>query len=134
MNPNSAKPIVFFDGVCNFCNASVNFLLKHDKHNRLLFSPLQGVTAKIKLSELQRTTINSIIYFKDGEALIKSTAVLTILKDMGGIWKLSAVFIIVPTFIRDFIYSLIAKKRYALFGKRDTCRVPNAAERVKFLD
>ena len=133
-NPLPKEPIVFFDGVCGLCNGFVDFVLKHDTKQSILFSPLQGETAKHILHEQYTTAMNTVVYYKQGKVWIKSSAALMILKDMGGLWRLFFVLMIVPAFIRNFVYDFISRYRYAWFGKKETCRLPSAEERLRFLN
>ena len=139
---NSAKHlssnhgIVFFDGVCNLCNQSVQFLIRKDKKDIFKFASLQSQTGQefCKAQNISLNELTSVIYFKDGKTHIKSSAALHALNDLGGLWRLSFGFMIVPKFIRDFVYDLIAKNRYRLFGKRQECMLPTAENKAKFLE
>ena len=126
--------IILFDGVCNFCNSAVNFIINHDRSNRFKFAPLQSeigqeLRAKYDIDE----NIDSIILVEDDQAFTHSTSGLRIAKGLGGIWSLAYVFIIVPRFIRDFLYKTFAKDRYRLFGKKDVCMMPTLIVRERFL-
>ncbi len=129
------KPIVFFDGVCAMCNGLVNFLLKADREQRLLFAPLQGTTAQQRLPPLSDTSAEwSMIYLDAAGTRDKSDAALAVGRQLGGIWSLLSMLArIVPRFIRNAIYRFIARNRYSWFGKKDACRIPTAAERERFL-
>src|SRR5262245_39141298 len=118
--------IVLFDGVCNLCNRSVQFIIKHDKKNRFVFGSLQGTTGQSYLRQFQlpADTFNSFILVENGKAYTRSTAALRMLKHLGGAWPLLYAFIIVPPFIRNAIYNLIAKNRYRWFGRTDECWIP----------
>lgn len=132
--------IVFFDGYCNVCTGLVDWILKHDKdidlNYPIQFASLQGKTAKqwLEPSEITEGDPDSIIYLRGKEKYKRSTAVLKIAEDIGGIWSLSKLLLLIPTPLRDVVYNLIAKNRYRLFGKRESCRVPTAAERIRLLD
>ena len=136
MKKTQDKPIIFFDGVCNLCNSSVQFILKKDTNNVFLFSSLQSDAAKGILLQynLENFDLSSIILVENNVIYQKSTAVLKIAKRLTGISKYTYVFIIVPKFIRDGVYSLIAKNRYKWFGKRDSCMLPTAALKLRFLE
>ena len=136
MKKTQDKPIIFFDGVCNLCNSSVQFILKKDTNNVFLFSSLQSDAAKGILLQynLENFDLSSIILVENSVIYQKSTAVLRIAKRLTGISKYVYVFIIVPKFIRDGVYSLIAKNRYKWFGKRDSCMLPTAAIKLRFLE
>lgn len=126
--------IVLFDGVCNFCNGSVNFIIRNDPDKRFRFAPLQSevgqqLRAKFDIGE----DVDSIILVEDEQAFMHSTAALHIARGLGGIWSIGYVFILIPAFIRDWFYKLFAKYRYKLFGKRDVCMMPTADVRGRFL-
>jgi len=127
--------IVFFDGVCSLCNFSVDFLIKLDRNKILKYSSLQGESAKKLLDALDIQELKSIIYYNQGSIYKQSEAVAQILMSLGGIHKISGKIIhYTPNLISDSLYKLISKYRYRLFGKRDTCRLPTAAEKSLFLD
>ncbi|MBL8820224.1 MAG: DUF393 domain-containing protein [Planctomyces sp.] len=128
-------PIVFFDGVCGFCNHTVNFLLKRDKHRRLRFAPLQGETASQCVPAEIRSNLSSLVLHRDGKVYLRSAAVVRILFIIGGVWSiLGALLWIIPLPLRDLGYKLFARYRYTLFGKHDACRLPTPEERTVFLD
>ena len=129
-------PLVLFDGVCNFCNYWVNFAIKRDKKKKLKFTTLQGATAKQLLPRynINPTSLNSVIFIDKGKAYTQSSASLRICKYMDGGWKLFYGFMIIPKFIRDFFYNIIARKRYKWFGKKEECMVPTPELRNRFLD
>lgn len=130
------KPIIFFDGVCNLCNASVQFILKRDKEDKFLFASLQSGFAKenlpIGLSDSEG--LQSIVLKKSDSILTKSSAVLTITRSLTGLWPLFYFFMIIPKPIRDWVYSIVAKNRYKWFGKKDYCMIPSPEFKNRFLD
>ncbi len=132
----ASKPstILFFDGYCKLCNGLVDFIIKRDAKNQFHFAPLSCIEASKILSEDLRLKTDSVILSYQGRIYIHSTAAIWTLSLLGGIWKLSLILFIFPSFIRDPIYKLIAKNRYSWFGKRDTCRIPTLSEQEKFLD
>ncbi|TCI92751.1 thiol-disulfide oxidoreductase DCC family protein [Tenacibaculum sp. M341] len=130
------KKIILFDGVCNFCNATINKLIKLDKKDMFLFCSLQSDTGKKIVSDLKIDTskIDSIILFEPGLAYyIKSTAALEVINSLGGFWSLLNVFYIFPSNIRDILYDFIAKNRYKWFGKSTQCMIPTPELKSKFL-
>ena len=133
---NATKPILLFDGVCNYCNYWVRFAIKRDKKKKLLFTPLQGKTAKELLPKynIGSGEINSVIVIDKGKAYTKSAAGLRMCKYLDGGWRLLYGLIIIPKFIRDFFYNIIARNRYKWFGKKETCMVPAPGLRERFLD
>lgn len=127
--------VILFDGVCNLCNASVQFVIKHDPAARFTFASLQSDSGQKLLEQyhLQQTNFNSFVLIENEVAYTKSTAALLVAKRLKGLYKLFYGFIIVPKFIRDAVYSLVAKNRYKWFGKKDSCMIPTAALQSKFL-
>ena len=127
--------LILFDGVCNLCNSSVNFIIKRDKNNYFKFVSLQSDIAKKIL--VQNNFLNqkneSIILIENNIIYQKSTAALKIAKHLSGIWKLFYIFILTPKFIRNFFYDIIAKNRYKWFGKREVCMIPDEKVKEKFL-
>ncbi len=128
-------PVILFDGVCNLCNGAVNFILERDKTDTFRFGSLQSESGKRLLAEysINRTDTDSVILIENGDAFIYSTAALRIARRLGGIWSLAYAFMIIPAFIRDPLYKLVAKYRYRIFGIRETCRVPTPEERQRFI-
>ena len=132
---NESRPIVFFDGVCNFCNASIQWIIKKERLPLFLFAPLQGKAAKEKLdSEVQSNPPDSVILYENGIIYSKSTAALRIARYLKWPWRWLVIFYLVPAFIRDVFYNIIAKNRYKWFGKKDSCMLPSAELRSRFLD
>jgi predicted DCC family thiol-disulfide oxidoreductase YuxK len=129
------QKILFFDGVCGLCDQFITFMVDADRKNVLKFSTQQGEAfqATEVRNLITKEMGDSIFYFRQGKIYSKSTAVLTALSDMGGVWKLALFFKIIPRPIRDVIYGLVAKNRYKIFGKKETCRIPTPEERAKFL-
>ncbi len=129
------KSVILFDGVCNLCNASVDFILKRDKPNRFLVGALQEEAGKKLLSrfEVNPEYLDSLVLVEGGKVFFRSTAALKIAKNLSGFWPLFYVFILLPPFIRDAVYDWIGKNRYRWFGKKSTCRLPSPEEKSKFL-
>ena len=130
------EPIVLFDGVCNFCNASVNFLIDHDSKARLRFAALQSRTGQALLEKfgLRKTDFDTMVLVEGECYSIRSTAALRIAGHLDGWWWLSAAGLFIPTFLRDFAYSILARNRYRWFGRLDACRVPAPETRARFLE
>ena len=123
--------VVIFDGKCILCNRALSVLIKLDKHKVLTYTSLQG--EYVKRLPIQKG-IDSIIFCENDTLYYKSTAVLKILRSLGGAWGMSSIFYVIPRFIRDFIYDMIAKYRYKIFGKTDTCYLPKKDEKRLFVD
>ncbi len=128
-----ANPIILFDGVCNFCNSSVNFIIEHDKKAHFKFAPLQSEIGKGFVEKFGLSDVDSIILVENDKAYTHSTAALKFIKHLDGIWKFAYIFIVIPRPIRDFFYKLFAKNRYRWFGKKDVCMMPTPEIRSRFL-
>lgn len=126
--------IILFDGVCNLCNGTVQFVIKHDPDEYFRFASLQSQAGKglLKEHDLQRS-LNTVILIEGGKFYEKSDAVLKIAGRLRG-WKLLSVFWILPKPIRDFVYDLISRNRYYWFGKRESCMLPTAENKKRFLN
>jgi predicted DCC family thiol-disulfide oxidoreductase YuxK len=133
-NINNAAGIILFDGVCNYCNVIVNFVIKRDKKNRLLFAPLQSEKgAELRKEYNVADSVDSFIYIENGKANIYSTGALKVCKHLSGAWPALYGLIIIPVFLRDGVYKWIARNRYKWFGKKETCMIPTPEVRRKFL-
>jgi predicted DCC family thiol-disulfide oxidoreductase YuxK len=130
------KSIILFDGVCNLCNASVNFVIKHDKNEQFLFASFQSDAAKeIMLHfNLKNLNLDSIMLVEGDKIYEKSTAILRITRHLNSGFKLLYFFIVIPKFVRDWLYSYIAKNRYKFFGKRESCMIPSLELKNRFID
>ena len=128
-------PIILFDGVCNLCTGSVQFILKRDKEKKFLFASLQSNFGQelLKKFDLPTNTFNSFILLQEGKIFTRSTAALKMFQQLKG-WKWVKIFWIVPRFIRDSIYNLIAKYRYTWFGKKNECWLPTPELKSRFLE
>ena len=136
MNSNqNQKAIVLFDGVCNFCNSSVNFIIKHDKKDHFRFTPLQSEKGKMLLQAFNENGkgLDSLVLIENNKLYKRSTASLKIAKQLSGPYFLLYVFIIIPSSLRDPAYNFIAKNRYKWFGKKDVCMIPTPAVKDKFI-
>ena len=132
----SPERLLFFDGVCNLCNGLVQFIIRHDKHDRFHFAPLQGSAGHrfLQAERLDPDTLDSLVYRRKGKVLTRSTAALYVARDLGGFWSIAYAFILIPRFIRDAAYDLVARERYKWFGKRENCMVPTKELLERFLD
>ena len=129
-------PIILFDGVCNFCDGAVNFLLRQDKKNIFRFAPLQSEAGQMLLNRygLKHEDFESFILIDKGKVYQKSVAALRVMNKLPWYWKEVQLFWIVPAFLRNAIYDFIARNRYAWFGKKDRCMIPTAEMRGRFLE
>ena len=128
--------ILLFDGVCNLCISIVNFTIKKDTKGKFKFAALQSESGQALLNKFGLSTkdFNSFIFISGDKYFIKSSAVLHVLKELRIVWILFYIFIVIPRPIRDFMYSIIAKTRYTIFGKQNTCFIPSPDIKRKFLD
>jgi len=131
----SEKQIILFDGVCNFCNFWVNFVIKRDNRDIFRFSALQSDVSKEIIDRINYDISNpdTFVLIIGADYYTKSTAALKVCKELSGMIKILYPLIFLPEFLRDFVYDLIAKNRYKLFGKKDSCRIPTEEEKLKFL-
>jgi predicted DCC family thiol-disulfide oxidoreductase YuxK len=130
-----AKNIVLFDGVCNLCNGLVRFIIKRDRNGKFKFASLQSEIGQQWLLRfgLAKNEFESFVLIEGDKYYVKSAAALIMLRGLGGIWKVFYVFILVPRPVRDFMYDLIAKSRYRIFGKRNICMIPTPELKERFL-
>ncbi len=134
MNPKIKHKIILFDGVCNLCNSSVNLIIKHDKKDVFRFASLQSDFGQNILSKfnLDSNITDSIVLIDGNHCYIKSSAALRISKNMSGFYPLLFGFIIIPTFIRNWVYDYVAKNRYKWYGKKESCMIPTLELQEKF--
>lgn len=135
MNLISNFNTILFDGLCNLCNGSVNFILKRDKKGKFKFASLQSEigTELTNKYNIDTNIVDSIVLIKNNKVFTKSNAVLEILKDLPIGWRVFRIGIILPKVIRDWLYDLIAKHRYRIFGKKDECPIPSKDVQDRFL-
>lgn len=130
------NPVIFFDGVCNLCNASVQFVIRHDKKKIFRFASLQSNMGRKMLEENNLATdqFSSFILYENKTIYYASTGALKCVRHLGFPWSWLYALIIVPRFLRDAVYSFIAKNRYRWFGKKEACWLPTPERRSLFLD
>ncbi|WP_299547591.1 DCC1-like thiol-disulfide oxidoreductase family protein [Seonamhaeicola sp.] len=134
--PNDKK-LILFDGVCNLCNSSVQYVIKHDKKHLFLFAPLQGKAGQdvIDTHNIDTSKTDSILLYTPGKGITyKSSAALTIAGHLGFPRNLMRIFFVIPPFIRNWVYDYIAKNRYKWYGKKDACMIPTPELKSKFLE
>jgi predicted DCC family thiol-disulfide oxidoreductase YuxK len=129
------RSIILFDGVCNFCNSAVNFIIKNDKKNRYSFAALQSDIGQRLLTQynLPLDKLSTFILIEGGKAYSKSGAGLRIARHLSGLWPALYPLIIIPAFLRDILYNFIAKNRYRWFGRMNECMIPTPEIRARFL-
>ncbi|MDM5234645.1 thiol-disulfide oxidoreductase DCC family protein [Lysinibacillus pakistanensis] len=126
--------IILFDGVCNFCDSSVQFIIKHDQAAYFQFASIQSdigqaLLAKYNVSE----NVDSVILIEHGKAYAESTAALRISRKLDGFWPICYLFTLVPPFLRNSVYRVVAKNRYRLFGQKKMCLLPTPSQQKRFL-
>jgi predicted DCC family thiol-disulfide oxidoreductase YuxK len=131
---DSQHSIILFDGVCNFCNSAVNFIIRQDKKNIFRFAALQSSAGQLLSKKYNVPSgLDSFILIDRGKVYKSSTAGLRLYNKLPWYWKWTQIFWIVPKFIRDGVYSVIAKNRYKWFGKKDVCMVPTQDVKNRFI-
>lgn len=130
------RPVILFDGVCNLCNSSVQFVIRNDPEGRFSFASLQSSTAKRLLNNfaIPSEDIYSILLVKNGVLYDRSDAILEIAKELNGIWRFFRIFRILPKGFRDLLYKFVANNRYRLFGKQESCLMPTSDLRARFIE
>ncbi len=130
----SASPVILFDGVCKLCNRSVNFILQIDRTGRLKMASLQSDYGRRVLEDhgMKSGPLDSMMFLEGERLTTKSTAVIRISKYLGGAWPLCTGALLIPRFIRDALYDVIAKNRYKWFGQYDTCPLPDPKYEDRF--
>ncbi|MET4081619.1 putative DCC family thiol-disulfide oxidoreductase YuxK [Pedobacter sp. UYP30] len=129
------QAIIFFDGVCNLCNGWVQFVLARDEKKYFKFATLQSDFAKNELSrfEVDLDALKSVLLLEDGKLYSKSTAALRITRHLGSGWPILYGFLVVPKFIRNGVYNVVARNRYKWFGKQESCWIPTPELKSRFL-
>ena len=133
---DNVKPVVLFDGVCNYCNSMINFIIRQDNRKTYLFATLQSAFGQKTLRQwnLPADSFESFLVLDKGRLYSKSTAALRLYNQLPWYWKWTQLFWIFPKFIRDAVYGIIARNRYKWFGKKDECMVPSPELKERFLD
>ncbi len=132
----SQGSIILFDGVCNLCNGTVNFVADRDPDLHFRMASLQSETGQKLLDryQLPKDNFETIILIEDGKTFTHSTSILRILKRLNGLWPMLSVFLLLPSPLRDWCYQWISGNRYRWFGKEDTCRIPTPEMAHRFLE
>lgn len=136
-----SNPIVLYDGVCGLCNRLVQFILKNDSHDRFRFASLQSEFAQSLMTRhgVDPHDLDTVYVVKnhqqsDEALLARSDAILYMLKNLGGVWSLAGIGRVLPQGFRDAVYKIVARNRYRVFGKHESCMLPEPKHRAKFLD
>jgi predicted DCC family thiol-disulfide oxidoreductase YuxK len=127
--------IVLFDGVCNLCNASVQWVLQRDRHNHFQFASLQSETGRRLLEQhgLEPGQLDTVVLIADGKAYTHSTAAIEVMRRLGGLWSVAAVLKMVPRPLRDAVYAWVGRNRYRWYGRTEVCWLPRPEWKEKFL-
>lgn len=130
------SPIVFFDGVCNLCDQSVQFIIRHDHRAHFRFATLQSPLGQQILRKYGRAAEagESVLLLRHGRLFDRSRAALEICRSLSGLWPLLYFFVIVPPVLRDWIYEWVARNRYRWFGKKEACMIPTPELRSRFIE
>jgi predicted DCC family thiol-disulfide oxidoreductase YuxK len=127
------EAVILFDGVCNLCNAWVQFVIRHDARGRFAFAPLQSERAAQLLSGRNPGPVDSVVLVASEHVYVESTAALRIARRLDGPWSMGGALLLIPRPLRDAVYRLIARNRFRWFGRRDACMIPTDAIRSRFL-
>lgn len=127
--------LILFDGVCNLCSASINFIIDRDPKGYFKFAPLQSEIGEHYRKEfgINEVSLDTIMLIEQGKLYTHSAAPLRIARNMSGAWFLCYGFMLVPRFIRDAVYKFVARNRYRWFGKQEACRIPTPELKARFL-
>ena len=132
----AGRPVLFFDGECNLCNSTVQFIIRHDKKKLFLFATLQSGIGNAALQNIQKQdepVPDSVILYYNGKYFVRSAAALYVFKLLGSGWAILFAGIIIPRFLRDAVYNFISRNRYKWFGKRNECMIPTPELMDRFL-
>ena len=124
---------MLFDGVCNLCSKSVQFIIKRDPHNQFLFASLQSEMGKSLLEKHHLSEVDSVVLIKEDMYYMESDAALEICRHLSSGWKLRAILKVIPSSIRDPLYQFVARNRYRWFGKQDSCMLPTEEMKTRFV-
>lgn len=127
--------IILFDGICNLCNNSVQFIIKRDNIGFFKFTSLQSETGQALLKKYGlNKDLNSFVLLENGKAYVKSSAALRVCSKLGSAWPILSILRFLPPFSRDFLYDIVAKNRYKWFGKKESCMLPLPEWKERFLE
>lgn len=136
MSNTLGPAIIVFDGLCNLCTASVQFILRHERKPHFRFASMQSKAgaALLEASGLASGDVDTFVLIEDGRAYVRSDAALRVARHLSAPWSLAAALAIIPRPIRDWAYRIIARNRYQWFGRRAACMVPSPEVRARFLE
>jgi predicted DCC family thiol-disulfide oxidoreductase YuxK len=129
------KTILLFDGYCNLCHSSVQFVLKHEKKPEIYFTSLQSNVGLeiLEFYKIDPSKTDSLVLIEKNKAYIKSSAALRVSRHLKGLYSMGFTFLVIPSFIRNWVYDFIAKNRYKWYGKKDSCIIPDENLAKRFL-
>ncbi|HET7393735.1 MAG TPA: thiol-disulfide oxidoreductase DCC family protein [Candidatus Binatia bacterium] len=135
-NVSEVPNLILFDGVCNLCNASVQFVIRHDRAGKFRFAAIQSEIGReiFQRHGLDPAKLQTFVFITDGRIFLRSDAAIEVVARFGGAWKLLRVLSLVPRSLRDAIYSFIAQNRYRWFGRQEVCMIPTPEIKERFLD
>ncbi len=133
MHGEPSTPVIYFDGICNLCNGTIQYVIKRDKKKLFCFAALQSKSGEALLKNHNTILPDSIILVYGNKLYVKSDAVLMIARLLAGVYSLAVVLYVVPKFIRDGVYDWVARNRYKWYGKIDSCMVPTTELQSRFL-
>ena len=133
---NKVHPVLLFDGICNLCNGWVQFVIRHDPAGKFRFAALQSAKGQQLLKQygLPHEHFTTLVLIENGQVYTRSSAALRIAKQLSGAWPMLYGFAVVPAFLRDGVYNLVAGNRYAWFGKQESCMLPTPELKARFLE
>jgi predicted DCC family thiol-disulfide oxidoreductase YuxK len=136
MHDLASKPIILFDGVCNYCNSIVNFIIRQDRHAKFVFAPLQSKPGQqlFQQHNLPSADFDSFVLIDNQKTYLRSSASLHVFKKLPWYWQWTQIFWIVPRPVRDAVYNLVARNRYKWFGKKESCMIPTPEVKARFLE
>ena len=127
--------LVLFDGVCNLCNALVQFVIRHDPKAKFRFAAIQSDIGRTIFQKygMDPADLQTFVFISDNQIFLRSSAAIAVISRFGGAWRMCAIFWLIPRFVRDAVYSAIAKNRYRWFGRKETCMIPTPGIEKRFL-
>jgi predicted DCC family thiol-disulfide oxidoreductase YuxK len=135
MAPETPDDLILFDGVCNLCNALVQFVIRHDPNGEFHFAAIQSDIGRKIFQKygLDPTDLQTFVFISDNRIFLRSSAAIAVVSRFGGAWRTCAIFWLIPRFVRDAVYSTIARNRYRWFGRKDTCMIPTPEIEKRFV-
>ena len=130
------NPLILFDGVCNLCNSSVQFIIKNDPAGYFKFAPLQSEISQniLKRYNMKTDDYDTFILYENNRIYTQSTGVLHVIKHFKNYYRFFYFFIIIPSFIRDYLYNFVARNRYRFFGRKEVCMIPTPELKARFIN